>query len=101
MNQCAPWQSETRNDRSCRSTVARERWSVGFLFFKDPFVCPKNQGLGPLHSYSKDGIGTQKILFDREESGFLGLRKKSRDKDEKLELNKNKCISRRRLNSPI
>ena len=26
-----------------------------------------------LESYSRDGIGTQKILFDREVFGFLGI----------------------------
>ena len=36
------------------------------LFPKDPFVCPKNPGLGPLHSYS--------FRMGLERSGFLGIR---------------------------
>ena len=46
--------------------------SSGLTIPKDPFVCPKNPGLGPLQSCSGEGIGTQKILFDREGSGSLG-----------------------------
>ena len=33
---------------------------------------PLDKGLS-VHSYSKDGIGTQQILSDREGSGFLGI----------------------------
>ena len=39
---------------------------------KNPFVCPK-KGIGPpTFLFVSDGIGTQKILFDRDGSGFLG-----------------------------
>ena len=37
---------------------------------KDPFVCPK-KGIGPpTFLFFSDGIGTRKILFDREGSGL-------------------------------
>ncbi len=38
---------------------------------KNPFVCPK-EGIIPKILLFSDGIGTRKILFDREGSGFLG-----------------------------
>ena len=38
---------------------------------KNPFVCPKKVII-PTFLFFSDGIGTRKILFDREGSGFLG-----------------------------
>ena len=43
------------------------------MYPKNPFVCPKEGITVPLHSYSKDGIETRKILFNREGFGFLGV----------------------------
>ena len=52
---------------------------------KDPFVCPK-EGIGPpTFPFFSDGIGTRKILFDREGSdGFLGSGKHKRKKVSRL-----------------
>ena len=36
---------------------------------KDPFVCPKKRIGPPTFLFFSDGIGTRKILFDREGSG--------------------------------
>ena len=49
----------------CRNIVC----SGGQRNPKNPFVCPK-EGITPIQSYS--GIGSRKILLDREGSGFLG-----------------------------
>ena len=35
-------------------------------------VCPQ-EGTTPVHSYSKDGIGTQNFQFDQEGPGFFGI----------------------------
>ena len=44
----------------------------GYVYPKNPFVCPK-KGIGPpTFLFYSDGIGTRKILFDRDGSGFLG-----------------------------
>ena len=37
----------------------------GWFIPKNPFVCPKISGLLPLHSYSKDGIGTLNSILGR------------------------------------
>ena len=70
------------------------------LIPKNPFVCPK-EGITPIHSYSKDGIGTRKILFDREGSGFLGiLFKKNIHAPNCFHIAKKKVTSRKSPNNP-